>query len=189
MSLPTVPVLFIARDQTGDPLPGARVEAKLNRVEILDGFVVPEIVTAIADVNGECTLQLFPNVLGSAGSAYRVQAWDSSNKLFLQGYAVVPNAPCELHDILVATAAPSLDMAVSAAARAAASAIEAADAATRAVAAAGGGLPGEIDPSGAFLVTNRFSEIATNPAAQSTAQTNLGLGVSDPLAYYILAKA
>ena len=56
-------------------------------------------------------------------------------------------------------------------------------------AAGGGGTPGSVDPSGAFLVANRFSEIAASPAAQTAAQTNLGLGSTDPLAYYILAKA
>lgn len=42
---------------------------------------------------------------------------------------------------------------------------------------------------GALLVTNRLSEFAADPAAQADAQTNLGLGAVDPLAYYILAKA
>lgn len=48
------------------------------------------------------------------------------------------------------------------------------------------GPPG--DPSGALLVGNRLSEFDT-PAAREQAQANLGLGVIDPLAYYILAKA
>ena len=52
------------------------------------------------------------------------------------------------------------------------------------------GPPGPIgDAGGALLVTNRLSELATDPAAQADAQANLGLGTSDPLAYYILAKA
>ena len=52
------------------------------------------------------------------------------------------------------------------------------------------GPPGPIgDAGGALLVTNRLSELATDPAAQADAQTNLGLGAVDPLAYYILAKA
>ena len=42
---------------------------------------------------------------------------------------------------------------------------------------------------GALLVTNRLSELATDPQAQTDAQANLGLGATDPLAYYILAKA
>ena len=44
-------------------------------------------------------------------------------------------------------------------------------------------------PNGALLVTNRLSELAADPATQEAAQANLGLGASDPLAYYILAKA
>ena len=48
------------------------------------------------------------------------------------------------------------------------------------------GPPG--DASGALLVGNRLSEFDT-PAAREQAQANLGLGVADPLAYYILAKA
>ena len=45
------------------------------------------------------------------------------------------------------------------------------------------------DGSGALLIDNRLSEFAGNSAAQEQAQTNLGLGVADPLAYYILAKS
>ena len=52
------------------------------------------------------------------------------------------------------------------------------------------GPPGPIgDAGGALLVTNRLSELATDPQAQADAQAHLGLGTSDPLAYYILAKA
>lgn len=45
------------------------------------------------------------------------------------------------------------------------------------------------DAGGALLVTNRLSELAADPTAQADAQTNIGLGAVDPLAYYILAKA
>ena len=48
------------------------------------------------------------------------------------------------------------------------------------------GPPG--DPSGALFIANRLSEFDTQ-AAREQAQANLGLGVVDPLAYYILAKA
>ena len=52
------------------------------------------------------------------------------------------------------------------------------------------GPPGPVgDAGGALLVTNRLSELATDPTAQADAQANLGLGATDPLAYYILAKA
>ena len=45
------------------------------------------------------------------------------------------------------------------------------------------------DDSGALLVDNRLNEFAGDTAAQEQAQANLGLGVADPLAYYILAKS
>ena len=45
------------------------------------------------------------------------------------------------------------------------------------------------DGSGALLIDNRLNEFAGNAAAQEQAQANLGLGVADPLAYYILAKS
>ena len=45
------------------------------------------------------------------------------------------------------------------------------------------------DGSGALLINNRLNEFAGNAAAQEQAQANLGLGVADPLAYYILAKS
>lgn len=52
------------------------------------------------------------------------------------------------------------------------------------------GEPGPIgNVDGAFLVTERLGEIAGDAAAQEQAQSNLGLGITDPLAYYILAKA
>ena len=54
------------------------------------------------------------------------------------------------------------------------------------------GIPGppgkDGDGSGALLIDNRLNEFDT-PAAREQAQANLGLGVADPLAYYILAKA
>ena len=52
------------------------------------------------------------------------------------------------------------------------------------------GPPGPIgDARGALLVSNALSELATDPETQVRAQTNLGLGSADPLAYYILAKS
>lgn len=52
------------------------------------------------------------------------------------------------------------------------------------------GPPGAIgDAGGALLVSNRLSELASDPATQEAAQANLGLGAVDPLAYYILAKS
>jgi hypothetical protein len=45
------------------------------------------------------------------------------------------------------------------------------------------------DPSGALLVANKLSEYAGDPATHEEVQRNIGLGQTDPLAYYILAKS
>lgn len=50
------------------------------------------------------------------------------------------------------------------------------------------GLDGNV-AAGALLERNRLSEFKGNPTAQMDAQSNLGLGMQDPLAYYILAKS
>lgn len=43
--------------------------------------------------------------------------------------------------------------------------------------------------AGALVEANRLSEYAGKPEAQQEVQQNIGLGVVDPLAYYILAKS
>ena len=43
--------------------------------------------------------------------------------------------------------------------------------------------------TGALKESNRLSEYAGKPEAQQEVQQNIGLGVVDPLAYYILAKS
>lgn len=50
------------------------------------------------------------------------------------------------------------------------------------------GLDGNV-AAGALLERNRLSEFKGDPTAQLDAQSNLGLGTEDPLAYYILAKS
>ncbi len=52
------------------------------------------------------------------------------------------------------------------------------------------GPPGERENPELFLQKeNHLAEYANDIEAQQSAQSNLGLGVVDPLAYYILAKA
>ncbi|ADU99840.1 hypothetical protein [Alicycliphilus denitrificans] len=42
---------------------------------------------------------------------------------------------------------------------------------------------------GALLIANKLAELSSDPQTQLDAQAHLGLGVADPLAYYILAKS
>jgi len=115
MTTPTVAVTCTANDQSGNPVAGARFKAKLNQTEIYGGFVVPELVEAIADASGVAVLNLWPNALGVAGSLYTVSASDPlTGKKFLNTTASVPNSPCRLHDILVQEPYPALDAAAQA---------------------------------------------------------------------------
>jgi hypothetical protein len=76
MSITTVAVTCTAHDQNGNPIAGGRFEARLDRTETYQGFVVPESVVGEADESGVCVLNLWPNALGAASSSYRIRAWN-----------------------------------------------------------------------------------------------------------------
>ena len=112
MSLVTVPVTITANDQNGAPVAYAEIVVTLTATEIYGGFVVPERTEAVADANGVCVLQLWPNALGVAGSQYQFKLTNpDTGKRFLKGTATVPNAACNLHEILTPEPGPSLDAA------------------------------------------------------------------------------
>ena len=183
-NLPKVPVLCIAQDQVGAPLAGGKFEARLDRLETYNGFVVPDISTGIADADGVCVLSLWPNSLGTAGSTYRVRAWHGTTGVrYLDGYAVVPDAPCALQDILIAVQPPELDMATTAAAQARAALALAIAAAERAEAAAGGG---GVSPGGAS-----FTHSQASPSSVWTVPHNLArrpsITVTDHLGNVVLS--
>lgn len=72
MTLKTRPVIGTVYTPDGLPTAGAKIYAKLSRYELDDGMVVPSVVRAVTDVNGEYSLELWPNERGSASSNYRV---------------------------------------------------------------------------------------------------------------------
>lgn len=110
MSIPTVAVTCTAYDQNGNAVAGGTFRARLNSTEIYNGFVVPEQVTGVADASGVCVLQLWPNALGVAGSAYRITAINpDTGQKYLDTTAVVPNSACSLHQIIVAAPYPTVD--------------------------------------------------------------------------------
>jgi hypothetical protein len=112
MSAPTVAVTCTAFDQGGQPVAGARFRARLDQTEIYNGFIVQEVVDGLADANGVCVLQLWPNALGVAGSMYLVQAWNpDSGKKFLEATVSVPDSACNLHEILTQAPYPAIDAA------------------------------------------------------------------------------
>jgi len=111
MSVPTVAVICTANDQNGNPVSGASYKAKLDQTEIYNGFVVPEVISAVADSLGVAVLHLWPNELGVAGSLYTITATNpETGKKFLNTTVSVPNsATCRLEQIIVAQPYPSID--------------------------------------------------------------------------------
>ena len=110
--IPIVNVTFTAFDQSGAPVVGGRVTARLDKTETYNGFVVPEEVSATTDASGVAVLQLWPNALGVAGSLYRVRAWNpDTGRKFLDTTISVPNSNCALEQIIVQEPLPPIDAA------------------------------------------------------------------------------
>lgn len=91
-AVPTCAVAVRLYDQNAQAVAGATVTAQLDRYEIHDGIVVPQTFEAVTDEFGECTLDLWPNSLGSQSSNYKIKVQPTDAK----GYstiAIVPDAP------------------------------------------------------------------------------------------------
>ena len=113
--IPVVNVTFTAFDQSGAPVSGGRVTARLDRTETHNGFVVPEEVTATTDASGVAVLPLWPNALGVDGSLYRVRAWNpDTGRKFLDTTISVPNSDCALEQIVLQEPYPPIDAAAQA---------------------------------------------------------------------------
>lgn len=175
MSLPTCAVLCSVYDDSGDPVTGAVISAKLNQFEVYEGYVVPQTIEATTDTNGEATLNLWPNQLGSTSSMYEVKI-SSPNGKRLRVNAIVPNVSnTELH--LIAELPPYdgktdgqliLDAAIAAGATAISKAAEASASATAAATSA---------TSAANSASNITSAVNTAVAAASTATQEAELAV------------
>ena len=181
MSIPTVAVTCTAYDQNGNAVAGGTFRARLNSTEIYNGFVVPEQVVGVADASGVCVLQLWPNALGVAGSAYRITAVNpDTGQKYLDTTAVVPNSACNLHQIIVAAPYPTVDasqqalVAAQAAlapvtAQAAAAAASATNAATSATASA----TSATAAAGSASTATTQAGIATTQAGTATTQAGI----------------
>jgi len=113
MSLPLVNVTARINDQQGRPVGGAVVRMRLTTPEKYQGLIVPRETTGITDANGSAILRVFPNALGYEGSEYDVHvSFPGSNAgvcgsatsitavRTIRAHAVVPNADCNLMDII-----------------------------------------------------------------------------------------
>lgn len=101
-SIPTVTVTARVYRQDGQPVRGATVSMRLTTAERYGGYIVPRETSADTDASGVAVLRVWPNALGSEASEYRVKinVPDGSGARSIAGHAVVPNAACDLSDIM-----------------------------------------------------------------------------------------
>ena len=96
--IPTVFVSIVVKDQVGEPVRGAVVEAKLTTVDRWQGYIVPKSYKGFTGADGICRLAVFPNELGTEGSEYLFDIKLPDGTGF-NALATVPNRDCHLHDI------------------------------------------------------------------------------------------
>ena len=162
MSIPTVPVTCKAANSEGQGIAGAIFRAQLDKTEKYQGYVVPDVVEAVADENGVAILNLWPNALGVSGSLYRIVGFSILSRLkFLDTTVSVPDSPCNLHEITTASPAPTLD------------------AAQQAILAAQGYVAQASEQAG--LATEQ-QEIASTKAGEAAESAQEVAGVADSLA-------
>ena len=167
--IPTVPVSFEVIDQNGVPVANAIVVVKLNRMELFEGLVVPDRVETTADANGAGVIQLWPNALGSRASAYEIRIWGPDKKQkYLDAEVVVPNVPCNLHEILVLAPFAPLSPAVLAAAQLKQATVEAVIAKNSANASATSALDSKNASSSSMTVAIDNANVATTKANEAT---------------------
>lgn len=90
MPLKTCAVICNVFEHTGLPMVGASVSATLDRFEVYEGYVVPQVVSSTTDVNGHATLNLWPNELGATASTYIIKILGTNGKK-ITTTAVVPD--------------------------------------------------------------------------------------------------
>jgi hypothetical protein len=100
MTLPICATTITATTPNGQPLAGAAVQAHLSGTEVYQGIVVPSVVSGTTNAQGQCVLNLWPNVLGSANSKYVVLVGGSlPDAPAAVVYARIPNQPaCNIQD-------------------------------------------------------------------------------------------
>lgn len=94
-AIPTVSVTIRFVDTQGQGIPGATVKAALTSQERYQGLDVPGQVVGLTDAQGEAVLALFPNELGSEGSAYALTVTDPYGGTFVR-FVAIPNSPCDM---------------------------------------------------------------------------------------------
>lgn len=197
MSLTTCAVSCAVYDDSGAPVQGATITAKLNRYEVYNGYVVPQTITGTTDASGQATLNLWPNELGSTESSYLIKIAAPNGKN-LSTTAIVPNvAYASLHliadlppyegktdgelqiDAAIAAGAVATSAATAAGLSATAAAISATNAANSATSAANSATTATTQ---ATTATTKAAEAAASATSASgsatTATTQAGIATT-----------
>ena len=111
MAVPTVQVKTTINYSNGNAASGVHVIAELQSPsQTDDGYIVSKKIKGIVDINGDVTLNLWPNDLGIVGSFYLIEAYDEILGDLLKVVAVVPESPIpiDLEDIAMPVCSFSL---------------------------------------------------------------------------------
>ncbi|MBQ0917442.1 hypothetical protein KBW71_03235 [Hydrogenophaga aromaticivorans] len=162
--------------QDGEPEPGASFEFRLNRYEVYEGFVVPEIMRGVADETGSCVLDLWPNQLGTTESVYDVTMRSTTGKTQRITASVPAEAAANLHDIAMLPpypGKPDFQAQMDAAIEAKQSAVAAMDTTLEArdvtLAARDAAQSSEDDATAQAVIATTQAGIATTKAAEAAA--------------------
>jgi hypothetical protein len=108
MSLATVQVFIDAQQAMGQGLANGIVKMMLTRDDVEPNagavpgaLMVPTLLEADLDADGLATVARWPNARGTQGSQYQVWFFDSAGKrVGVKRLAYIPDADCNLHDVL-----------------------------------------------------------------------------------------
>ena len=102
MAVPTVEVTTNISYANGASAENVHVIAELQSpAQNSDGYIIQKTVKGIVDINGDVTINLWPNDLGDTNSFYKITAYDEILGELLKVVTIVPDStiPLELEDI------------------------------------------------------------------------------------------
>jgi len=94
-AIPTIVATVRYLDGQGQPVANATVKAVLTTTERYQGLEVPGLVQGVTDANGRVVLRMFPNELGTEGSAYAFTVTDPLGGSIIR-FLAIPNADCDV---------------------------------------------------------------------------------------------
>jgi hypothetical protein len=102
MAIQTCDVLCKLTDQSGEPVDGVRITARLMSLSVGGGFLrMPDVEYSVTNGRGECTLVLAPNDLNGTSSTYTIEiVYPGSRPRYFKGIHVPNVASITLAELL-----------------------------------------------------------------------------------------